>query len=178
MAAKSASGLIAALALSLAAAPAWAASVKVPIALATAKGAGETVGSVTLKDGKAGVSIALNLKGLPPGKHGFHVHANPSCDPAANPAGAMTAAQGAGAHLDPGKTNSHLGPDGMGHMGDLPLIEVAANGSAHQTLTTTRFKSVAQMKGHALMIHAGGDSYSDTPPLGGGGGRMACGVVK
>jgi Cu-Zn family superoxide dismutase len=29
------------------------------------------------------------------------------------------------------------------------------------------------------MIHAGGDNYSDTPkPLGGGGERIACGVVK
>jgi Cu-Zn family superoxide dismutase len=29
------------------------------------------------------------------------------------------------------------------------------------------------------MIHAGGDNHSDTPaPLGGGGGRMACGVIK
>jgi hypothetical protein len=29
------------------------------------------------------------------------------------------------------------------------------------------------------MIHAGGDTYSDAPePLGGGGPRIACGVVK
>jgi len=28
------------------------------------------------------------------------------------------------------------------------------------------------------MIHAGGDNYSDQPePLGGGGGRIACGVA-
>jgi Cu-Zn family superoxide dismutase len=29
------------------------------------------------------------------------------------------------------------------------------------------------------MIHEGGDNYSDKPkPLGGGGARIACGVVK
>jgi Cu-Zn family superoxide dismutase len=29
------------------------------------------------------------------------------------------------------------------------------------------------------MIHAGGDTYSDMPaPLGGGGARLACGVIK
>jgi Cu-Zn family superoxide dismutase len=29
------------------------------------------------------------------------------------------------------------------------------------------------------MIHEGGDNYRDTPePLGGGGGRIACGVVE
>jgi len=32
--------------------------------------------------------------------------------------------------------------------------------------------------GRALVIHEGGDNYSDTPkPLGGGGVRMACGVI-
>ena len=29
------------------------------------------------------------------------------------------------------------------------------------------------------MIHMGGDNYKDAPsPLGGGGGRLACGVVE
>lgn len=38
---------------------------------------------------------------------------------------------------------------------------------------------LADVKQHALMIHVGADNYSDTPkPLGGGGGRMVCGVVK
>ncbi|MFP5305560.1 MAG: superoxide dismutase family protein, partial [Gammaproteobacteria bacterium] len=35
-----------------------------------------------------------------------------------------------------------------------------------------------QIEGHALMIHAGGDNYSDQPQkLGGGGARIACGVA-
>jgi len=39
--------------------------------------------------------------------------------------------------------------------------------------------SLADFEGKALMIHAGGDNFSDTPkPLGGGGERIACGVVK
>jgi superoxide dismutase, Cu-Zn family len=28
------------------------------------------------------------------------------------------------------------------------------------------------------MIHANGDNYTDTPPLGGGGAREACGIIK
>ncbi|NIY58922.1 superoxide dismutase family protein, partial [Francisella orientalis] len=35
-----------------------------------------------------------------------------------------------------------------------------------------------ELEGHSLMIHEGGDNYSDTPkPLGGGGTRMWCGVI-
>ena len=39
--------------------------------------------------------------------------------------------------------------------------------------------TLADFRGKSLMIHEGGDNYSDTPkPLGGGGTRIACGVVK
>ena len=38
---------------------------------------------------------------------------------------------------------------------------------------------VSDVKGHSIMIHAGGDNYSDQPaPVGGGGARIACGVAK
>ncbi|MFC3067966.1 superoxide dismutase family protein [Phenylobacterium soli] len=155
-----------------------AASLVVPMALATPQGPGASVGQVTLSDSPKGVSIALDLKGLPPGQHGFHLHGNPSCAPAAAADGTVTPAGGAGAHLDPGETKTHMGPEGAGHLGDLPRIEVAADGTARQTLAAPRFKSVAELQGHALMIHAGGDTYADTPPLGGGGARLACGVVR
>lgn len=174
------SGVALALALSsatVAAAPALAASVTVPMTQATPAGPGASVGQVTLEDGAKGVSIKLDLHGLPPGQHGFHLHDKPSCDPAAGADGKVTPAGGAGAHFDPDMTKMHMGPDGAGHLGDLPRIEVAADGTAHQTLTETRLKSVNMFKAHALMIHAGGDTYSDTPPLGGGGARLACGVV-
>ena len=37
---------------------------------------------------------------------------------------------------------------------------------------------VSMLQGHALVVHEGGDNYSDLPlPLGGGGARFACGVV-
>lgn len=160
------------------AAPALAAGLAVPMALATPQGPGASVGQVTLSDGPNGVSIALDLHGLPPGEHGFHLHANPSCDPAAGPDGKVAPAGGAGAHLDPGMTKMHMGPNGAGHLGDLPRIEVGGDGTAHQTLTAPRLKSVDAFKGHALMIHAGGDTYADVPPLGGGGARLACGVVR
>ena len=161
----------------LAGAPALAASVKVPMSVVSAEGTGAPVGEVTLADGPKGVTLALDLHGLPPGPHGFHLHANPSCAPATGADGKVTPAGAAGAHLDPGHTNMHMGPEAAGHLGDLPRIDVAADGTARETLTAPRIKSVSEFEGHALMIHAGGDNYSDTPPLGGGGARLACGVV-
>jgi Cu-Zn family superoxide dismutase len=143
-----------------------------PMALATPTGPGASVGTVIISDAPGGVTFALDLHGLPAGAHGFHVHVNPSCVASDRPAG------GAGPHLDPAKTNMHTGPEGMGHLGDLPVLVVGADQSAHQTLKAPRFTSVAQLKGHALVIHADGDNYSDMPTaLGGGGARLACGVI-
>jgi Cu-Zn family superoxide dismutase len=169
---------LAVLALALSSAPAMAASVAVPMMLTTPTGPGAPVGTVTFSDAAGGVSIALDLHGLPPGPHGFHIHAMNSCAPATAANGTVTPAGAAGGHLDPAMTNMHMGPDGMGHLGDLPLITVGADGSAKGMLKAPHVKSVADVKGHAIMIHAGGDNYSDMPaPLGGGGARLACGVA-
>ena len=35
----------------------------------------------------------------------------------------------------------------------------------------------SRVSGRALVIHAGGDNYTDQPENGGGMGRIACGVV-
>jgi Cu-Zn family superoxide dismutase len=84
----------------------------------------------------------------------------------------------AGGHYDPANAGKHEGPEGKGHLGDLPALTVGADGTASTAVTAPRLK-MADIKGRSLMIHAGGDNYSDQPaPLGGGGARVACGVVK
>src|SRR5438105_678201 len=74
-----------------------------PMALATPTGPGATLGSITISEGPAGAVFHLDLHGLPPGQHGFHVHSSPSCAPGQKD-GAPVAAGGAGAHLDPAAT--------------------------------------------------------------------------
>ena len=75
-------------------------------------------------------------------------------------------------------TGKHLGPRAEGHKGDLPALRVDAGGNAMNAVIAPRLK-LADVKGRSIMIHAGGDNYSDQPsPLGGGGARIACGVVK
>lgn len=128
------------------------------------------LGTVVAKDTKKGLELIPHLKGLTPGDHGFHVHVHASCD---------HEGMDAGGHLDPANTNKHLGPYNKdGHLGDLPVLVVNAKGVANKTEIAPRL-TVKDIKGHALMIHAGGDNYSDQPkPLGGGGARVACGVIS
>ena len=83
----------------------------------------------------------------------------------------------AGGHYDPENTGKHEGPFGNGHLGDLPRLVVNKQGVANIPVVAPRLK-VADLKGHSLIIHAQGDNYSDIPkPLGGGGARVACGVI-
>jgi Cu-Zn family superoxide dismutase len=150
--------------------------VKVTMSFITVDGVGKPAGTITLKETKDGVTLDTDLKGLPPGEHGFHVHEKGSCEPA-DKEGKKTAGQAAGGHFDPEATKAHKGPAGGGHKGDLPRLTVSDKGDAKVKLDAKGMK-LADFSGKALMIHAGGDNYSDTPkPLGGGGDRIVCGVV-
>ncbi len=156
---------------------AHAASEKVDIKRATEKGAGESIGFVTIDETPYGLRFTPQLKALTPGIHGFHVHANGSCEPKTID-GKVMAAGAAGGHLDPQKTGKHLGPWQPGHLGDLPALFVTQDGVATYPVLAPRIKKLAEVKGKALMVHIGGDNHSDHPqPLGGGGGRFACGVI-
>jgi Cu-Zn family superoxide dismutase len=150
--------------------------VKVPITLIDTTGAGKPVGTITISETPEGLVLATNLKGLPPGEHGFHLHENGSCSPA-DKEGKPTAGQAAGGHFDPAGTKAHKGPAGGGHKGDLPKLEVSDKGTSTAKLKAAGLK-LEDVEGKALMIHEGGDNYADAPkPLGGGGARIACGVV-
>jgi superoxide dismutase, Cu-Zn family len=141
------------------------------------KGVGTMLGTVTVTESKYGLVFTPNLKGLPHGIHGFHLHENGSCEPAEKE-GKMVAGLAAGGHYDPMKTGKHGTPWGDGHLGDLPALFVDCDGVATTPLLAPRLK-MSDLKGRALMIHAGSDNYSDQPsPLGGGGARLACGVIQ
>ncbi|KNC09468.1 superoxide dismutase [Klebsiella sp. RIT-PI-d] len=157
---------------------AQAASEKVQMNLVTSQGIGQSIGEVKISETDKGLEFSPDLKALPPGERGFHVHAMGSCEPAMKE-GKPSAAEAAGGHLDPQKTGKHEGPEGHGHAGDLPVLMVDKDGKATQAVVSPRLKKLDEVKGKALMIHVGGDNFSDKPePLGGGGARFACGVIK
>ena len=155
-----------------------AAEVTVTLTAVDANGIGAPVGVVRIVETSYGLAFYPELKGIVPGLHGFHVHENPSCAPGvAN--GAPAAAIAAGGHYDPAGTKKHGTPWGDGHLGDLPALYVAADGTAANPVLAPRMKSLADVNNRALMGHAGGDNHADHPaPLGGGGARVACGVIK
>ncbi len=140
-------------------------------------GVGASLGRVMVEETPYGLVFTPSLTGLEPGAHGFHLHEKGSCAPETKD-GKATAALAAGGHYDPDNTKKHGAPWGSGHRGDLPAMVVDAKGSASLPVLAPRLK-MAELKGKALMIHAGGDNHADHPaPLGGGGARMACGVFR
>lgn len=146
------------------------AKLTIPMSLTTASNSVEKVGTIIAEDTPYGLLLTPNLHGLTPGVHGFHLHQNSSC---------ADMGKAAGGHFDPQSTGSHLGPyTDQGHLGDMPALFIDISGNATMPMLAPRLKE-ADFKGHAVMIHADGDNYSDVPKkLGGGGARQACGIVE
>jgi len=134
-------------------------------------GTGESAGTIVISEKYNGLLFTPDLHGLTPGAHGFHIHQNPSCD---------KNGMAAGTHFDPNNTGKHLGPyNDDGHNGDLPVLYVNSDGTATTPVFAPRLRHITDISQHALMVHNGGDNYSDAPEkLGGGGARMVCGVIN
>ena len=152
-------------------------TITVEVNLTDAKGIGDRVGIITLEDTEYGMLLTPNLVKLTPGIHGFHVHENPDCKPRQKE-GKIVPGLAAGGHFDPSNSGVHEGPYGNGHLGDLPPLFVSEDGTSQTPVLAPRLKT-DDVKGRSLMIHMMGDNFSDDPqPLGGGGARLACGVIS
>lgn len=157
-----------------------AASTAVPKAHAEIKGEG-IAGTATLTEEKNGtgvsVSIRIMVKGMKPGMHGVHLHAVGKCEPDF---------AAAGGHFDPGPAGNP-DPDANHpfHMGDLPQMNVAANGGGVYEARTTRVTlsdgplSLFDADGSAIILHGNPDQGITGEPRSGvsGGPRVACGVI-
>lgn len=157
-------------------------SVTFDVNLISDKGVGKKIGTISASDTSNGfLALKFDLEPeLSIGGHGLHVHENGSCE-AAEQDGKMVAGLAAGGHYDPAGMGKHLGPSGDGHLGDLPILYAQVNEDGAEpivhTLVAPRLK-LADVRGRAIVIHEGSDNFRDDPkPLGGGGARVACGVV-
>lgn len=139
--------------------------------------AGQNIGTVRAWQTAGGVSFHIEARGLPHGIHAIHVHAVGRCDP---PDFAS-----AGGHWNPAGRKHGLNNPAGPHAGDLPNVEVAANGVLSQTVTLPDASLFApagtpgallDSDGASLVIHANADDYV-TDPSGNSGARIACAVI-
>lgn len=136
---------------------------------------GNKIGTATLTQTDKGVRIKLQVSGLPPGEHAFHIHAAGKCEP--------PEFKSAGGHFNPhGKKHGLQNPDGP-HAGDLPNIKVADDGTctvdvvAELVTLGDGANSLFAGEGTSLMIHEkADDNVSD--PAGNAGARIACGTIR
>lgn len=123
----------------------------------------------------AGVTVRIEAAGLPAGTYGAHVHMVGRCD--------GPAFESAGAHWNPmAMQHGSENPQGP-HLGDLPNLTVAADGSGSVSFEIPQAQlrggesPMLDPDGAAVIVHASPDDYR-TDPSGNSGARIACGVLN
>ena len=127
-------------------------------------------GTVSFREEADGVRITVNLTGLEPGEHGFHVHQRGDC----------SAADGtsAGGHYNP-DGNPHGRPDSpLRHAGDLGNVTADAQGvvTAEFLDSVITLNGANSIIGRGVIVHEGPDDFT-TQPTGAAGARQSCGVI-
>ena len=140
---------------------------------------GNSIGTASLVQGPTGVLIHLRVSGIAPGGHAIHIHSIGACTPD------FKASAG---HINiHNRKHGLLNPEGPDDA-DLPNIYATPDGVVEAELFTTRValsddgmnEGVAFLfddDGSALVIHEAPDDHV-TQPIGGAGGRIACGVIS
>ena len=131
---------------------------------------GVEVGKAAVEEVDGAVRVILDVKGLPPGEHGAHVHMTGKCD--------APDFASAGGHWNPtGHMHGMKNPAGP-HAGDMPNLDVGSDGRGHLvfTLPGGTYEGLMDEDGAALVVHAKADDLM-TDPSGNSGGRIACGVL-
>lgn len=138
-------------------------------------GSGQKVGEAHIVQHDGSIAVMLSVTGLTPGQHGAHIHMTGQCD--------APDFKSAGGHWNP--TGVHHGldnPEGH-HFGDMPNLDVQADGSGTLSFEVAGASidagdnGMLDADGAAIVIHAGPDDMK-SDPAGNSGGRIACGVIS
>ena len=131
---------------------------------------GDPIGTVVMQQGSGGFLVTVMVEGLEPGPHGIHIHSVGTC---------MPDFKASGGHINvDNRQHGLLNPDGPDN-GDLPNIYAAADGAVQAELFTTLVDPdlLKDDDGSAIVIHENRDDHY-SQPIGGAGGRIACGVLS
>mmetsp|Transcript_47347 Transcript_47347/g.103592 ORF Transcript_47347/g.103592 Transcript_47347/m.103592 type:complete len:181 (+) Transcript_47347:69-611(+) len=149
--------------------------------------AGQCSGTIWFEQSDADTcKITYEVKGLTPGKHGFHVHEK---------ADFSNGCTSAGPHYNPHKKTHGAPSDEERHVGDLGNIEPGPDGVAKGEIIDRLIKLTGEFSviGRSMMVHAdeddlgtGDNSEPGPPPVNGkaskatgnAGARIACGEIK
>lgn len=135
---------------------------------------GKETGTARLMEVRGGVLIALDLRGIPPGPHGFHIHQTGRCEPPFTSAGGHWGLAGQEHGYTSGK-----GP----HIGDLPNLVAPKDGLVKIEVLAPGVTlgsgpaSLMDADGSAFVIHAKADDYR-SQPAGDAGDRIACAIIE
>lgn len=135
------------------------------------------VGQVTFGEREGKVVVEGTFRALPPGFHGFHIHAVGKCEPPFT---------SAGGHLTVGN-QAH-----PAHPGDHPVLLVMSDGTGETRFTTDRYRLADLLApgGRTVIVHSASDNYGNVPTryaaavdqmtrdTGDAGARLACGVIR
>lgn len=117
-----------------------------------------------------GIQVVVDIDGLTPGEHGFHVHECGICE------GDGTSAC---AHFNPTKSK-HGGPDSPErHVGDLGNILADENGHGHYERVDKLISLHGEnsILGRSVIVHADHDDFT-SQPSGNSGARIGCGIIE
>ncbi|XP_053689934.1 uncharacterized protein LOC128738652 [Sabethes cyaneus] len=146
-------------------------------AFAFLQGTSGVTGNVTLSQPSCTepVFIEVNVIGLTPGKHGFHVHEKGDLS---------DGCASTGGHYNPDKVTHGAPDDQVRHVGDLGNILADENGIAKTSFSDTvvSLYGTRSVVGRAIVVHSGVDDFGktnhpDSLKTGNAGGRVVCGVI-
>lgn len=137
---------------------------------------GKQAGTVTFNQTKSGMlHVIVEMTGLPPGPHGFHIHDKGQCEGDFESAG--------GHYKGTGQVHG-VDADGGPHAGDFPNVHVGQDGvlkveffSDRLSLADGAETPLIDDDGSAVMIHVDPDDYA-SDPAGHAGHRLVCGVIE
>lgn len=143
---------------------------KVPIEARSGSGISGKAELIEVDDG---VMVVVQVKDMPPGWHGVHIHENADCS--------APDASSAGEHFNPEGHPHALPSDERKHLGDLGnLVTVGPAGEGRLQVTvpgaTLEPGDARSLVNRALVVHAERDTGEQ--PSGDAGARVGCAELK